>query len=64
MPVIGVLCVVDADLPRAGMGTLRFDDYLLLSPGRLAKRLNERGPVTGGITTTVGAELAQRFCAA
>lgn len=37
-PVTGVLCFVDADVPL--LGTLRFDGHLLLSAGRLAKRLN------------------------
>ena len=62
VPVTGVLCFVDADLPL--LGTLRFDDVLLLTPGRLAKRLNAPGPLTGPQATVVVAALAQRFPAA
>ncbi len=61
-PVTGVLCFVDADVPL--LGTLRFDGHLLLSAGRLAKRLNAPGPVTSADATAVAAVLAQRFPAA
>lgn len=62
VPVTGVLCFIDADLPL--FGTLRFDEHLLLTAGRLAKRLNTPGPMTGGDATAVAGALAQRFPAA
>lgn len=62
VPVTGVLCFVDADLPW--LGTMRFDDFLLLTPARLAKRLNARGSLIESDVVSVAAALAQRFPAA
>ncbi len=41
VPVHGVLCFVDAELPL--IGTLSFADHDLLPPRRLARRLNKPG---------------------
>ncbi len=41
VPIHGALCFVDADLPM--LGTLTINDYPLLHPKALAKRLNQGG---------------------
>lgn len=42
-PVHGVLCFVDAEIPL--LGALRVRNLQVLAPKRLAKAVNERGPV-------------------
>jgi hypothetical protein len=59
VPVRGVLCFVDADLPWAW--TLSMAGHELLYPRALAKRLNRGGPVD---VQVVARELVSRFAAA
>lgn len=47
VPIHGALCFVDTDLPM--LGTLRFKDYPLLYPRRLAKLINANGPLVVSI---------------
>jgi hypothetical protein len=59
VPVHGALCFVDADLPLLSTPSLR--GVAILSPRRLARRLNADGPLGAGDVRAVAAALAERF---
>lgn len=59
VPVSGVLCFVDADLPLTR--TLTFEGHQLVHPRGLAKRLNAPGNVTSEQAHQIAAMLAARF---
>jgi len=68
-PVHGCFCFINpegllaaSDLPM--LRTLSIDDYALLYPRKLAKRLNRPGPLDEAEATRVTQELAARFPAA
>jgi len=60
--VHGALCFVDADLPL--LASLSFNDYPLLYPKALAKRINARGPHSQDTVRDLAVRLAERFPAA
>jgi hypothetical protein len=61
-PIHGALCFVDADLPL--IRTLTFNGYPLLYPKRLAKRINEPGPLAQEHVHELARALAAHFRAA
>jgi hypothetical protein len=62
VPVHGVLCFVDGDLPL--LGTLSFAGHRLMYPRKLAKALNSAGPVTPDETAGLVEHLLLSFPAA
>jgi hypothetical protein len=62
VPVRGVLCFVDAELPL--LGTLSFRGYPLLYVRPLARRIRSRGGLATEQCEVVAACLASRFPAA
>ena len=59
VPVSGVLCFRDADLPL--LGTLRVGGHELLRTRTLARRLNRDGPLGEHVIDALAAELQLRF---
>jgi hypothetical protein len=59
VPIHGVACVVDADLPM--LGALKLDGFVLAYPKRLAARINARGPVPDARVREIVKKLADRL---
>jgi hypothetical protein len=58
-PVRGALCFSDAELPL--IGRLRINDFELLYPRQLAKRINRPGPVCEADSAALAVGLASHF---
>jgi Nuclease-related domain len=59
LSVQGAFCFVDTELPA--IGTLTFRGYPLLTPRRLAGRINKRGHAEPELLHAVAAQLSSRF---